>query len=864
MKKNKLLLLLALLMTAATGAWAQGPWTSGDCTATLSGGTLTISGNGAMADYTKIGNRPWNSNINSITSVVVEPGVTHIGRQAFLQFMNMTSVTLNEGLLTIGDNAFGGCNNASFTSITIPASVTSIGASIFSGCDNLATVTIADGSNLTTIGKSTFSGCLGLSSIEIPAGVTSIGNNAFNNCTNLATVTIPAGVTTIGNYAFQNCLALGSITLPAGVTSIGQNAFYGCSALATITLNSNPSIDATAFYGISPAVTMNLTATSADDAKWTTFYNQNYGFQADANTEVFKVVLSGTELTLNKVDNGIVDAGTAVVLKTTGGNPVMTLTTSASSDTQDNSLTGVSAAAGATSDGTFYVLDNGTSGLGFYKVASGGNVPVGNAYLTSTDESNFFSIGGGSDPAEPSTYTVTWDRNNISDINVYSGHPYSKEGITLSSNAGEVDAFWAYSGDEAKEGIQFEAFESGGFTFSNTLDKKFVKIEMTLRDFPGWDSANLGTGWAFTEDDDNRIYKATWTGDAASTVDLMKDETDFAGVCVKSIVFYFEGDEPEPASTYTVKMKDGVKDADKWTITPNEGLKEGDAVTLTYSGRLKVKGVKATVVEPAGNPVDLSTLTADYEAQTRDILSGTTSKVVTIAAGATITLNGATINNQLICAGDATIILADGSTNTVTAPSDFSNRDKAAVKIGGTGTTLTINGESDGTGSLTAKAGAFAAAIGTDGAQNEAMTGGNIEINGGTITATGGATYGCGIGTGMAYQGNSNTCGTITINGGTITATGGSWGAGIGMGINNGNSGIKNTCGAITIGTGVTMVTATKGSSAPYSIGKGGSNGFEDMGTITIGGTVYYDGSNFQNGGNTYLATSPFVYTPSN
>jgi len=53
--------------------------------------------------------------------------------------------------------------------------------------------------------------------------------------------------------------------------------------------------------------------------------------------------------------------------------------------------------------------------------------------------------------------------------------------------------------------------------------------------------------------------------------------------------------------TYSVKMKDGVKDADKWTITPNEGLKEGDAVTLTYSGRLKVKGVKATSdAAPAG------------------------------------------------------------------------------------------------------------------------------------------------------------------------------------------------------------------------------------------------------------------------
>ena len=53
--RRKLLSLLVLLMTAATGAWAQGPWNSGDCTVTLSGGVLTVSktsGTGAMANYT--------------------------------------------------------------------------------------------------------------------------------------------------------------------------------------------------------------------------------------------------------------------------------------------------------------------------------------------------------------------------------------------------------------------------------------------------------------------------------------------------------------------------------------------------------------------------------------------------------------------------------------------------------------------------------------------------------------------------------------------------------------------------------------------------------------------------------------------
>ena len=57
----------------------------------------------------------------------------------------------------------------------------------------------------------------------------------------------------------------------------------------------------------------------------------------------------------------------------------------------------------------------------------------------------------------------------------------------------------------------------------------------------------------------------------------------------------------DDANKYTAKLKDGVQDADLWTITPAEastdGVYKGTEVTLTYSGRLKVKSVKATVAE---------------------------------------------------------------------------------------------------------------------------------------------------------------------------------------------------------------------------------------------------------------------------
>ena len=95
--------------------------------------------------------------------------------------------------------------------------------------------------------------------------------------------------------------------------------------------------------------------------------------------------------------------------------------------------------------------------------------------------------------------------------------------------------------------------------------------------------------------------------------------------------------------------------------------------------------------------------------------------------------------------------------------------------------------------------------------------------------------------------------GNITIAGGTIEARGGSYSAAIG-------GASTSTCFNITITNEVTRVTAYKGDGAPYSIGPG--SGGHIIGSITIGDTVYYNGSSFQNGGETYLAQSPLVYEP--
>ena len=401
-------------MTAATGAWAS-IVASGDCgtgvTYTLTDdGVLTISktgsGTGAMADFTDSWGsnpNPWEANKAAITSVVIESGVTSICNYAFRECTKLTSVTIPASVTSIGVSAFELCGiDATAMTVTFAeeSALTSISLSAFCGCSNLTSVTIPNG--VTTIDKNAFQGCTNLSSVTIPNGVTSIGEIAFQGCTNLTSIIIPQSVTYIGISAFYGCSSLTSVTItngvmtiddsafansgltsvdiPASVTRIGWDAFAGCSNLTSITLNSNPRIGDDAFPD-GAAVTMNVPANLADGAYWTTFYNSNYSFLADANTQVFKVERNGTELTMHEVEDKIVNNNLSVVLKTTGGNPVMMVTKSTSSNTDGTLLSGVYGPEGETSDGKMFVLHDGSQGVGFYRLKSGKTLGIGKAYL---------------------------------------------------------------------------------------------------------------------------------------------------------------------------------------------------------------------------------------------------------------------------------------------------------------------------------------------------------------------------------------------------------------------------------------------------------------------------------------------------
>mgnify|MGYP000625283110 FL=1 len=244
-------------------------------------GTLTISGSGKIEDCRSDIDQPWYSNRSDITSVVIEPGVTSIGSQAFYECSNLTSITIPSGLTSIGEQAFGNCTG--LTSITIPSGFISIGDYAFWNCTGLTSITIQNG--VTSIGTGAFWNCTGLTSITIPSSVTSIGVNVFYNCTGLTDITvdsnnssfcsesgvlfnkdkttliyyplgkndssytIPDGVTVIEQYAFYCNSKLTSVTIPSGVTSIGEMAFRECSGLTSVIVPSSvTSIEYNAFW----------------------------------------------------------------------------------------------------------------------------------------------------------------------------------------------------------------------------------------------------------------------------------------------------------------------------------------------------------------------------------------------------------------------------------------------------------------------------------------------------------------------------------------------------------------------------------------------------------------------------------------
>ena len=206
--------------------------------------TLTISGSGAMADYTVYG-APWHvalgakenrKQTNQINKIELPSGLTRIGDNAFLQ-ASVTDVKIPDTVISIGTNAFWNCNTIQ---TTIPASVQELGATAFYGtfvvnvdANSPYFYSEEDGKILYNKDKTTLyqvsQDCTG--NFTIPSTVTTINNFAMNGCAKVTgELVIPDSVQTIGRSAFEGT-GFTSLNLGNSVKEIGVSAFYNCATM---------------------------------------------------------------------------------------------------------------------------------------------------------------------------------------------------------------------------------------------------------------------------------------------------------------------------------------------------------------------------------------------------------------------------------------------------------------------------------------------------------------------------------------------------------------------------------------------------------------------------------------------------------
>ena len=301
-------------------------------------------------------------------------------------------------------------------------------------------------------------------------------------------------------------------------------------------------------------------------------------------------------------------------------------------------------------------------------------------------------------------------------------------------------------------------------------------------DFIGWKTKADGSGDDYTD---------------GQTITNLEDMTLYAQwqIHTYNITYYLNGgtNASSNPATYTFFSEDiMLVEPSRWGyIFDGWTYDEQDEPTKTVTIAHGSLGDKIFTAHWTPTTVELTPDVGYYKLDNGQTLTGTggANTHITIANGAIVTLSGVTITNianddyhlwaGISCEGNATIILAEGTTNTVKG--GYGSFPGVTVP---SGKTLTIRGS-------------------------------------GTLIA-GSKANGAGIGSGY------RNCGNIVIEGGTIIATGGRGAAGIGSGKNN-------YCGKITITNGVTSVTAKAGTGAPYSIGSGSNS---SVGTVTIGGVV--------------------------
>lgn len=177
------------------------------------GNMTAIEGNEEIAN--KIPNNAFNN--SGLQTVTIPEGIVHIGDGAFghTSLSKVGELVLPNGLKTIGDNAFvvtegSGDTSVGITSLTIPSSVTSIGENAFSGRRNLAEVTVEDDKQDGT---------------KLELGNAAFGHNESSAFSEWGSITDAANITYTGNLGTE--FHLPADIAQSGVFENGKTCYTG-------------------------------------------------------------------------------------------------------------------------------------------------------------------------------------------------------------------------------------------------------------------------------------------------------------------------------------------------------------------------------------------------------------------------------------------------------------------------------------------------------------------------------------------------------------------------------------------------------------------------------------------------------------
>lgn len=199
-----------------------------------------------------------------LTEISLPSTLEQIGEYAFKECKKLHKITLPESVTIIGSEAFKLC--VSLKNIVLPTQLQYIGAnafsqsgverivlpkgltkffSAFSSCENLREVVVKQG--IEKIDKAAFTNCKSLVKIFLPEGLTEIGKEAFAGCLSLEQIILPSTLKVINEAAFANCISLKEVTLPDGIEKILSGAFHGCDHLESISISKDAFIAEDAF-----------------------------------------------------------------------------------------------------------------------------------------------------------------------------------------------------------------------------------------------------------------------------------------------------------------------------------------------------------------------------------------------------------------------------------------------------------------------------------------------------------------------------------------------------------------------------------------------------------------------------------------